>query len=186
MLVKRMNAVLAICTVLTSLSHSFLLCLSVFFQVNVIPLAKPFGTAAKICLGLHFVLSLVIFFIVNDGSNFIRYTKENKELLMQRISAIALCILVVIHMDLQSTVLGIATASMGTVIYVIAIEFFQAFALDMHINASLSKALITLGILKTDKQKMVFDVISRPIVLIIVMASFAAFVTMIINLRGVA
>lgn len=95
--------------------------------------------------GVHMLVSLYILIFVNEGSK-AKYRNISAGWLLQRVTAIAMIPLVLFHGFVRAGQFGIG------LIPILIVHFFIMALAYTHIPLSVPNALITLGIIDTEKQ----------------------------------
>ena len=162
MKLKKVNAVLALLTTLALFVHmaynaySFL----TFYYNPALKTLTSWPLMVLMCL--HGVCGMCSVFLMGDGTRMEGYTRLNKKTVMQRVSAALIFPLLIIHINtfgaLQST-----AASGNWVVFalLIAVQLVFYAVVTMHVSVSLSKALITLGLVGDIKTLEKIDRVSQ-------------------------
>ena len=155
MKLKKANAVLAILSETALLIHiGYTVFAYLTFYYN--PMLKTITALPFIILAcLHAVCGMCAVFIMGDGTRLHTYPKQNKGILIQRISAAFIFPLLLLHLRTYD-LLKSSAENAGWVLFalmILAQTVFYGVTL-LHIAASFSKAFITLGMLSDrNKQK---------------------------------
>ena len=116
--------------------------------------AMPF----MLCACLHAILGMGIVFFSADGTRADLYPKQNAETILQRVSAILILPLIVLHLKtfglLQSCAESGKTAQF--ILLLLSQPLFYATAFT-HVAVSFSRALITLGRIASPERKKTVD-----------------------------
>ena len=156
MKLKKANAIFGLLTIVLLLVHAGY---EMYAYIKFI--YAPFVTAflSYLVLGallVHMVLGMSIMMFAHDGADLKAYPKENRSVIIQRGSAIAMMVLVFAHIKafdiLQSHFGGIFSLIL---VVVLQAAFFAA--VFLHVATSFSKAFITLGWLSTLEKKNAID-----------------------------
>lgn len=174
MILKKLNAVIGLLSVMTILIHIGYVCYSyltfyydpVFKQITAVPFI--------IIACVHAVLGMCSVFLMNDGTRLDLYPKQNIKTLIQRVTAALLLPLVILHVrtfdSLKTSAENDRWLVFGLIIFVQLVFYADALA---HTAVSFSKGLITLGVLKSDKSRRRLDAVMC--VLLAAVFVFAAF-----------
>ena len=104
---------------------------------------------------IHAVCGMCSVFLLSDGTRLDIYRKQNRQTVIQRISAALIFPLLILHLrtfDLLKTSAGNKQWLLYALLTILQVIFYAVTA--AHIAVSFSRALITLGILNDrDKQK---------------------------------
>lgn len=150
MRIKKINAFVSLLTVLLLLLHvgySGFCYLTMYYNpVLKIVFTMPFMLAVL----THAVLGMLSVFLLNDGTALLEYPGLNWKTMMQRISAALIFPLLFLH--IKSFDLYSFSAERGNYILFFLVLFGNILfylVLVMHVSVSISKALITLGLLSS-------------------------------------
>ena len=160
MRLKKINAVLALLSVLTLLIHmgyNIFSYITLYYNPVLSRLtALPFMTV--VCL--HAVCGMCSVFLLGDGTSVNIYPKQNKGTVIQRVSAAFIFPLLIIHINTFSLLEKISSGGRPwqfILIAVIQVLFFSVLA--SHIAVSVSRAFVTLGLLSNMKKKKTMDTV---------------------------
>lgn len=148
MSLKKCNAVCALATTLALLVHvgyNAFAYLTLYYNPTLKVLtAFPF----LFCACLHAAMGIYAVFFNADGTRMGLYKRQNWHTLVQRIAAFAIAPLLVAHMHTFSLLQGAATGeAWGAFALVLVLQLAFYAAIAVHVALSLSRALITLGLL---------------------------------------
>ena len=158
MRIKKTNAILGLLSILLLVLH---LLYSVFayltFYYN--PIMKwVFAVPLMIAVCLHAVLGMLSVSLPQDGGRMDLYPKQNRRTILQRVSAALIFPLLILHINTFSLMQTSAERGLVFVILLlIAAEIFFFAVILTHIATSLTKALITLGLLSSEKTGKILD-----------------------------
>lgn len=173
MIIKKINAVLSMLTVLLLFAHSTyeIIAYSFFiYDVSVVKiLARSFMTVAII----HVIISIIILLFFHEKKLLTKYGKYNWRTLIQRISALAVIVLLAIHIKTANYLLSDGKTMAG-IITVLIIEFLFFTSVMLHIGSSFSRAMISLGIITAKKTQTRVDIIVSVICIIWLLAACIA------------
>lgn len=158
MILKKINAALSLIALLGLIIHvgyNVFAYLTFYYDPVLTRItAFPF----MICVCLHAVLGMIMVFTGGDASGIRYYPGQNLSTVLQRLSAALILLLLVIHIrmfDLMSYASGQEKWWLWWLLIVSEVIFFAA--VITHISVSFSKALITLGWLKSMETKKRID-----------------------------
>ena len=175
MKVKKINAILSLLTVAALFVHigyTVFAYLTLYYNPTLKNLMSyPF----MILTCLHAVLSMVTMMFFSDGSKLDLYPQQNVETIIQRVSAVLIIPLLILHLNTFSLMQSCAESG-NWVVYVlltVAQTLFYAASL-LHVAFSVPRALITLGRISTEEQKKKADRIVRIVCAVVfVVSAFA-------------
>lgn len=154
---KRANAVLGLLSILFLLVHigcsTFL-----YITMSYIPAFKLTAVPVMVLGCIHAVIGMSEVFLLGDGTRLDLYPGFNKETIIQRISAALIFPLLIMHLKTFEVLK--ATSEKGIWLPFIMVVLCQILfygAVLAHVSVSFSKALITLGILTSEKQQKTLD-----------------------------
>ena len=181
MKLKKVNAVLGLLSILLLMVH--IVCnvgahIMNYHDPSFMAITSiPFMSVACI----HAVLGMCTVFLMGDGTRLDLYSKINSRTVVQRVSAALIFPLLIIHLkghDLLMASISARAAVLLVLDLMCQTLFFAAVLL--HIVPSFSKALITLGLITTEKQQRTIDRICNVLgVIIFVFAVFATIMGMV-------
>ena len=169
MKLKKVNAVLALFSTLALMIH-----VGYNIFAYLVLYYNPFLATATImpCVVLicaHAVCGMCAVFLQGDGTRLDVYGKQNRQLVIQRVTAALFFPLLILHIkafDLEKASAGNQQWFLFVLMIIVEIIFYAV--VFLHVATSFSKAFITLGILKDRKKQKTMDRIVT-IVLIAVM-----------------
>ena len=160
MLLKKTNAALGLLSILLMLSHigySVFAYLTMYYN----PFLKNiFAYPFMIAVCLHAVLGMLSVSMQPEGSRLDLYPKLNARTVLQRVSAALIFPLLILHINTFS--LMRASAEGGHKVFIMLLilgELLFFAAVITHISVSLTKALITLGLLSSSKTAKAIDTV---------------------------
>lgn len=160
MKLKKTNAILGLLSTLCLLLH---VCYSAFayltFYYN--PLLKyVFSLPFIVLTCLHAVCGMLSVFLLSDGTRLTQYPRQNRQTLLQRVSAAAIFPLLILHLDTFSLMQSCAEKGQTLLILLLMLVqvLFYAVVL-LHIAVSVTKGFITLGLLSSDVTRKRMDTV---------------------------
>ena len=108
---------------------------------------------------LHIIMSAVSVAGKHDGSTLSMYPRMNKGTILQRTSALGILVLLPVHVKTGEWISQHAVGNTGFVVLVI-LEILFWVMIGIHVTMSLSRALITLGLLENMRTKKMIDIIT--------------------------
>ncbi|MEG1560489.1 MAG: hypothetical protein RRY79_06850 [Clostridia bacterium] len=147
---KKINALVSVALCFTAILHAVSFSGCIMGIIPYFPFLNIMGRITLTLLVIHIIISLCVFFFSNDSGVVGHYGFLNKSTIIQRISAIAMMILVHVHLiggffgkD------GAPDQPLKTILCIFEILFLASICL--HISLSVPKALITLGLTQKEK-----------------------------------
>lgn len=156
--IKKTNAILGLLSILFLILHiGYTVYAYLSFYYN--PFLKlVFAIPFMVCTCLHAVCGMLIVFTQSDGTRMDLYTKLNMQTVLQRVTAALIFPLLILHINTFS--LMKASAENGQIIFIfllILAELLFFAVVITHVSVSLTKSLITLGILESRKTQQALD-----------------------------
>ncbi|MCR5101381.1 MAG: hypothetical protein K6B41_08505 [Butyrivibrio sp.] len=148
MRLKKINAALGLLSIVFMLLHiGYTVFSYITFFYN--PLLKMlFAVPFMVLVCLHAVCGMLTVFMQTDGSRMDLYPKLNLKTIFQRMSAALIFPLLILHINTFSLLQACAERGLTFFIILLFISEILFFAtVLMHVSISLTKGLITLGIL---------------------------------------
>lgn len=145
MRLKKLNAVTALAVIISLIGHIGVMTYSLWTGWYNYIICKTFPHIAIALMIVHVLLSIIIFFFYNDGSE-VKYKNLNIGTVLQRATAIIIMILIHFHMKAYAHVVTGEVLSAGMTAFRIVTELLFFSAVLVHIAVSFGKAFITLGI----------------------------------------
>ena len=153
MKLKKANASLGLLSIAILLTHAVYEVVTYILFIYDPVTVKILGWACAGIVALHAVLGMCIVMFSHDGSALKQYPKANLRTILQRASAIAILVLVVLHIlshnMLQSGTAGLIGAEV--------VQFLFFTCVFIHIATSFSSAFVTLGWLQNMETKKRID-----------------------------
>ena len=148
MKLKKLNAALGLLSVLFMLAHiGYSIYAYLTFYYN--PLLNQITAIPFMVLScLHAVCGMLVVFTQADGTRMDLYPKMNLRTILQRVSAALILPLLILHINTFS--LMKASAEKGQIVFIILLmiaELLFFAAVLIHVAVSLTRGLITLGLL---------------------------------------
>ena len=161
MKIKKINAVLALFSIFAMILHigyNVFSYLTMYYNLSLKLLtAVPFIVITCI----HAVLGMCSVFLLEDGTRIDIYSGQNKKTVVQRISAALIFPLLIIHLKTFDLLKNLAETKNQTVfVLVILIQIMFYAVVISHAAVSFSRALITLGILRSREKLKIVEKIS--------------------------
>ena len=142
--IKKINAILSLLLFLLLLIHIIYQMIAYIMFLYQPVVTKLLGYAVIVPMLCHAILSVINVLFLHD-SRTILYKKANAVTCLQRISAVIMVLLLPAHVDSFS--LYDMTAGTGAFFVSAAIQILFYAAVLIHVAASFSKSLVTLGLL---------------------------------------
>lgn len=169
MKLKKANAIFGLLTIAMLLVHAgYQMYAFIMFVYNP-GVTKVLGALILIALILHMILGMSIMMFANDGSELKKYPKENKDTILQRVSAIGILVFLFGHLNAYE----ILTSHFGGVLSLIIALLIQALFFGcafIHVGTSFSRAFVTLGLLESMETKKKIDLVVKVLLVILFIA----------------
>lgn len=170
MKLKRINAVLGLLIVLSLCGHAGTMIFSLWTGWYSFVICKLLAKTTVSLLVLHVFCSLCLFFFVHDGTE-LKYKKYNISTALQRISALAILVLLHVHMKAYSHMAtGTVLNGCQTAFFCVTELLFFASVMT-HIAVSISKAVISLGLTESADMVYIIDKISYVVCALVMLAA---------------
>ena len=183
-MVKKVNAVCGLAIIVTVLVHiGCEVYTAVTLSVNNFLLKMTAHTTLSLAV-LHAILSGIAVFFLRDRGKGMLYPGLNIRTIIQRVSAVLMIVLLIMHpstMELLSSYAG-SNGVMFTAVLIIQILFFAVVLL--HVAVSAGNALITLGLVSTEKARRNIDIAVWVICAVVFVAASVAVLKAEISLFG--
>ena len=154
MRIKKLNAWLALITATLLLIHeAYQLFAFILFYYNPV-MTKILGYSLAFVFVLHCILSAYGFFVLHDSKS-VAYKKINIKTVLQRISGMAMILLLPLH--ICSFILLQKNAGTSIFYLILASQVLFYAAINCHVAVSFSNAFITLGYLEDMDKKRRID-----------------------------
>ena len=168
---KKINAVLGLVLTTVFLIH-IIYEIFAFLTFYYNPATTKAIAYSTMCIAiLHILFSAFIIFISHDKGMGMKYLRLNIRTLLQRISAIAIAVIMVLHINTFSILKESSAKNMFLFAAVIILQVLFYAVVLFHISVSLSNALITLGILSSDRFRKRLDVIVSTVCILLFIAA---------------
>ncbi len=158
MKLKKINAALGLVSIVFMLLH---IGYSVFaymtFYYN--PLLKMvFSVPFMVFVCLHAVCGMLTVFMQSDGTRMNLYPKLNLKTVLQRVSAALIFPLLILHINTFTLLKASSESNMTIFIFLLFFSEILFYAIVLiHVSISLTKGLVTLGILTSVKTQKNLD-----------------------------
>ena len=155
---KKINAVLGLAIIVFLLVHiSYEIYAYLTFYYNPV-LTKIIAYAVLVTGCLHILLSCINVFVLHDKGNGLKYPALNVRTIIQRVSAVAVAVLLILHMNTFALLKNTSQTNRVLFFAVLALQLlFYAVSL-LHTGVSVSNAFITLGLIGSSKGRKRLDV----------------------------
>lgn len=170
MLLKRINAVLGLLTILALLGHGGVMTVSLWTGWYHYILCKSLSRVTVILLFLHVVMTLGIFFFGHDGA-VMGYPRLNRATRLQRDSAILILVLIHVHTRAYAHMATGAVLPGWKAVLFCVTEVLYFGAVLTHVAVSVSKAAVTLGLVSTERGLRAVDCTARVICALAMLAA---------------
>lgn len=150
MALKKANAATGLLTIALLLAHAGYQIVAFILFIYNPAVTRILAWSLVGAVSIHAVLGMSIVMFAHDGSELIRYPRENRRTIWQRASAIGILVMLVLHVQAYSILMSGTAGLIAAEI----IQFMFFTCVFAHIGASFSNAFVTLGWLgDMDKKK---------------------------------
>lgn len=160
-MLKKCNAVLSLLTFAAMLLHVGYTGLSYMMFYYNPDLTKAFAIPFIILTCLHAIAGMCSVFLQSDGTRADLYPKKNMRTIIQRVSSALIFPMLLLHLKTFDLAKSAAESDSSHVLFFLVIlsEVLFFFVIACHSSVSFSKALITLGALRSAKAMKITDTI---------------------------
>ncbi|MGN0421672.1 MAG: hypothetical protein ACI4EY_02940 [Lachnospiraceae bacterium] len=156
MKLKKVNAAIGLLIVLALGGHAGTMGYSLWTGWYSYVVCKMLARLTVSLVSVHVILTLVEYFFFHDGSEF-KYKNYNWSAILQRATAIAMIVLLHIHMKAYAHVVTGVVLTTGQTVFFCVEELLFFAAVLSHAAVSVSKGVITLGLVSTPRAILVID-----------------------------
>ena len=156
MKLKKFNAVIGLLIVLSLCGHAGTMGYSIWTGWYSYVICKMLARMTVSLVAVHVIVTLVEFFFFHDGSDF-TYQKYNRSTILQRVSALAMLVLIHIHTKAYAHMATGAVLTTEQAIFFCVEEIVFFACVLTHVAVSVSKGVITLGLVSSSKAVSVID-----------------------------
>lgn len=156
-MLKKINAVISLLLTAMILIHIGVCCYSyaaMWYDPIIIK------TIARVTAGLvavHALLSIAAFFFLHDGAALTKYPRQNLRLILLRATALLMLLLLHPHFTAFKFMESPDPFTVQRKLLVILPEFLFFGTTLLHVGLAFTRGLITLGLLKNDRQERTAD-----------------------------
>lgn len=174
MRLKKVNAVLALLSSFALVLHvscmSFWMFTDYYNETLIAMVSIPF----MVFTCAHAICGMCSVFLLSDGTRLDVYKRENRQTVIQRITAAVFFPMLIVHIKSMEILIGLsAKQAWGGFFLLLFIQILFYAVVFAHIAVSFSKALITLGILSgNDTRKKIDRIVIILCVVMFISASF--------------
>lgn len=155
---KKASAALALLTILALLAHAgySVFCYLTFYYN---PMLKTLTAAPVIvCACLHAVAGMCSVFLQGDGTRVDPYQRQNRQTVIQRVSAALIFPLLIVHLNTFNILKDSSQSGTWLVFGLVLVAQVAFYAVVvLHVATSFSRALITLGLLSRKETRARID-----------------------------
>ncbi len=158
MKMKKINAALGLLTIVFMLMHvGYTIYAYLTFYYN--PFLKMvFAIPFMVSVCLHAVCGMLTVFMMADGTRADLYMKQNRRTILQRVTAALIFPLLILHINTFSMMSACAgNGQTLLILLLIAAELVFFASVITHVSVSLTKGMITLGILSSAETQKKLD-----------------------------
>ena len=172
---KKVNAVLALLSIVAMILHIGYNIFS-YLKMYYNPAMKMLTSIPFIVLAcMHAVLAMCLVFLLGDGTQACFYPAQNRQTVIQRISATLVFPLLIVHLRTFEYLKALSEGKNWTVFVLVILVQIVFYAVSItHVAVSFPKALVTLGVLDSREKLNVTERISFMIGVVLFIASVYA------------
>lgn len=150
MLLKKLNAICSWIIMGLLLGHLGTMSYSMLTGWYDYNICKKLAHGTAIAVAIHVMLSLLLVFFFHDGTDFSKYKKQNKRIILQRVSALVMLALLHLHIKAFGFIVAGTVLSVADKGFILITEFVFFGSIFVHLGVSFSRSLISLGVLRSD------------------------------------
>lgn len=139
--------------------------------------------SAGVCT-IHVILSIIIVMFIHDGTELSYYKKLNAKVIIQRVTAIVICALLHVHIRAFSFIMEGTVLTGGAKLWIIVTEFVFFGALLLHTGVSFTRAVINMGLIRTDEAERRLNTITYGICIAAMALACFALMVFVIGWKG--
>lgn len=181
---KKVNAVLGLGIIASVLIHiGYEIYAFLTFYYNPL-LTKIIAYTTLGLAGLHVLCSIGIVFFAHDRGNGMRYPKLNARTMIQRISAAAIVIMILPHINNFMILSSLAEKNRPLFYAVLLSQTLFYAAVLLHVAVSVRNAFISLGLIQTEKAGKAVDAVTWVICAAVFIAASAVIIRTQLSMFG--
>lgn len=183
MILKKINAGLGLLSILFMILHIGFTTYSYLTMYYNPKLKNILSYPFMILVIIHVILGIVIFIRQRDGKSHNIYPKNNFRTILQRLTAILIIPLLILHINIFSIMKSSANNGSSFIIYLMIIAELLFFgSVITHVVVSFSNAFITLGLITSKKVQKIIDIIMYVLGAIAFVITVYAVITLQVNM----
>ncbi len=156
---KKVNAVLGLGIIASVLIHiGYEIFAYLTFYYNPV-LTKIIAYITLGLVGLHVLCSIGIVFFAHDKGNGMKYPKLNARTMIQRVSAVAMVVMILPHINNFKILSSLAGTNRPLFHVVLLSQLLFYAAVLLHVAVSVRNAFISLGLIQTEKAGKAVDIV---------------------------
>ena len=155
---KKTNAVLGLAIIALFLVHIIyeIFAYLTFYYNPAVTKVIAYSTLGAVAL--HVLMSVYIVFFVHDRGNGMKYPALNARTVIQRVSAVIMTLLMIVHMNTFSLLSANAKTNRPLFVLILIVQIFFYASVLLHVAVSAGNALITLGLVTSGKTRKKIDI----------------------------
>ena len=150
MLLKKMNTICSWIIIGFLLGHLGTMSYSMLTGWYNFFVCKRLAHGTAIAVAIHVMLSLILVFFVHDGTDFSKYKKQNRRVILQRASGLIIVALLHLHIKAFGFIVSGTVLSAADKCFILITEFLFFGAIFVHLGVSFSRSLISMGMIRSD------------------------------------
>ena len=180
MIIKKLNAIFALLAFFCVTEHAVFSTVSVYKGVyETMPVAVEGLLLGS--LGMHFLLTLCVLLFCSEGASLTYLTGKNYLIVIQRISAVVIVFFVHVHILTNILFRQGYGVSGGVVIARDLADILFYASIAAHILISVPKALVTLGLVKSEKRYMLISKIFMYLCIVVFLFTLSGVIYSIVS-----
>lgn len=150
MYLKKINAVSSWVVIGVLLGHLGTMCFSMLTGWYEYSICKGLAYLTAVVTSIHVGISLMLVFFFHDGTDYTRYKKQNRRVILQRVSALLIIALLHLHTKAFGFIVTGMALSGSDKCFILITEFLFFGAIFTHLGVSFSRSLISMGMLRSE------------------------------------
>lgn len=150
MLLKKCNAICSWIIIGILIGHLGTMSYSMLTGWYNLSVCKKLAQGTAIAVAIHVTLSLILVFFFHDGTDFSKYKKQNRRIILQRVSALVMLALLHLHIKAFGFIVAGTVLSVADKGFILITEFVFFGSIFVHLGVSFSRSLISMGIIRSD------------------------------------
>lgn len=150
MFLKKLNAICSWIIIVLLLGHLGTMSYSMLTGWYNLFVCKKLAQGTAIVVASHVMISLILVFFFHDGTNFSKYKKQSRRIVLQRVSALVMLCLLHLHIKAFGFIVAGTVLSLADKSFLLITEFVFFGSIFVHLGVSFSRSLISMGMIRSD------------------------------------